>query len=191
MGLTLEHKYYEVSKTLANRYRVSPTMREDLVQEGFLAYLEEKEKGETSHETIVTKMRKAMHIYANYKGLVVTIPHGGKTVGFNSRVQEEDVMSLGATDKALWYALSSQATRVAETEVDAVGPVVEPLEGIGIYYPPELTDEERMVFEKITVEGFRMQELATSLKKSRQWVGATYQSAVKKLRDSVLSEQQL
>lgn len=186
-----EVDYYEVSKTLAKRYKVPTHLREDLIQEGYLVYLEEQEKGVVDHETLVTKMRKAMHVYANYKGLVVTIPHGGKTVGFNSRVQEEDVMSLGATDKALWYALSSQATRVAETEVDAVGLSTEPLEGIDIYYPPELTAEEREVFEKIAVQGFRMQELATNLKKSRQWVGVTYKSAVKKLRDSALYEQQL
>jgi len=59
--LTEPVDYYKLCRNYASRYRVSPDQREDLVQEGYLAYLECVDKGCSDPERFETSIRQAMY----------------------------------------------------------------------------------------------------------------------------------
>lgn len=176
--------YYKLCKTLASRYKVTPDQREDLVQEGYLAYLECVDKGCTHEEIIETNIRKAMYNHVNFKQRVIQVPPSGQTYGFlKSLMSLETTEGLSPTEKALYFALTGEAVGLDALDKEMQGVSHEGYLALGIAVSKALDEQEASVFRKIALHGYTQEEVAVSLGVSRQKVDRIYQTATEKLKE--------
>jgi RNA polymerase sigma factor (sigma-70 family) len=176
--------YHKLCKTLASRYKVTPDQREDLVQEGYLAYLECVDKGCTHEEIIETNIRKAMYNHVNFKQRVVQVPPSGQTYGFlKSLMSLETTEGLSPTEKALYFALTGEAVGLDALDKEMQGASHEGYLALGMAVSKALDEQEASVFRKIALHGYTQKEVAISMGTSQQWVNQLYQSALDKLKE--------
>lgn len=179
--------YHKLCKTLASRYKVTPDQREDLVQEGYLAYLECVAKGCDHPDVIATKIREAMYDYTNFKQRPIEIPSDNNHRGLKKRWSNlETLEGLGPTEKALYFALMGEYVTLDTLDKDLLEDSHEDLVNLGMVITQVLTEQEASVFRKVALHGYELQEVGKSMGFSKQRAGQIYQGAVTKLREKLL-----
>lgn len=179
--------YHKLCKTIASRYRVTPDQREDLIQEGYLAYLECLEKGCSHPDVLETSIRHAMYDYTNFKQRPIEIPSNNNHRGLKKRwANLESLDGLGATEKALYFALMGDYVSLDTLDKDMLEESHEELVTLGMAITQVLTEQEASIFRKIALHGYELQEVGKALGMSKQRVDQIYQKAVAKLQEKLL-----
>jgi len=180
--------YYKLCKSHASRYRVSPDQREDLVQEGYLAYLECVDKGCTDPERLETSIRQAMYDYVNFKSMPVEVPSRKDYYGLKKKWDNLDNLdTLTATEKALYFALMADYVTLDDLDKEMLcEDSHEDLVTLGLAVTKALDEQEASVFRKIALHGYEMHEVGDALGFSRQRVNQIYQGALEKLREILM-----
>lgn len=179
--------YHKLCKTIASRYRVSADQREDLIQEGYLAYLECVERGCSHPDVIETSIRQAMYDYTNFKQRPIEIPSDNNHRGLKKRwANLETLEDLGPTEKALYFALMGEYVTLDTLDKDLLEDSHEDLVNLGMAITQALTEQEASVFRKVALHGYELQEVGKSMGFSKQRAGQIYQDAVVKLREKLL-----
>lgn len=99
---------------LASKFR-GFSQREDLIQEGVLAYYEGVAKGVTDEWRLVTDMRKAMYTYANYNSKSVKVPNSGNSYKLTKDLPPEEYDKLSEKERAVYQIL-----RQTESSLDGL-----------------------------------------------------------------------
>lgn len=179
--------YYKISKALASRYKVSADQREDLIQEGYLAYLECLEKGCTHPDIIQTTMRQAMYDHTNFKQRPIEIPSDNNHRGLRKRWESlESLEGLSPTEKALYFALTGEYVSTDTLDKELLEDSHEDLVALGMAITKALSEREASVFRKVALHGYELQEVGKSMGVSKQAVHQIYQEAVEKLRSKLM-----
>lgn len=179
--------YHKLCKTIASRYKVSTDQRQDLIQEGYLAYLECVAKGCTHPDVIETNIRQAMYDYTNFKQRPIEIPSDNNHRGLKKRWSNlETLDGLSATEKALYFALTGEYVSVDTLDKELLEESHEELVTLGMAITQVLSEEEAYVFRKVALHGYELKEVGKSMKVSKQRVGQIYQEAVSKLRERIM-----
>ncbi len=179
--------YYKLCRNYASRYRVSADQREDLVQEGYLAYLECVDKGCTHPDLIETSIRQAMYSYTNFKSMPVEVPSRKENYGLKKKWENlETLDGLSATERALYFALTGEYVSVDTLDKEAVEGSHEELLSLGMAVTKALDEQEASVFRKIALHGYEMHEVGDALGCSKQRVNQIYQGAIEKLREILM-----
>lgn len=179
--------YYKLCKTVASRYRVTPDQREDLVQEGYLAYLECVDKGCSNPDTIATSIREAMYDYTNFKQRPIEIPSDNNHRGLKKRwANLKNLDGLGPTERALYFALMGEYVSLDTLDKDLLDESHEDLANLGMAITQALTEREASIFRKVALHGYELQEVGKALGMSKQRVDQIYQKAVAKLQEKLL-----
>ena len=179
--------YHKLCKTLASRYKVTPDQRDDLVQEGYLAYLECVAKGCDHPDVIETSIRQAMYSYTNFKQRPIEVPSRKEYYGLKKRWEElETLDGLSATEKALYFALTGEYVSTDTLDKEMLQESHEDFLALGMAVTKALDEQEASVFRKIALHGYTQEEVSKALKLSQQRVSQVYQSAVDKLRELIL-----
>ena len=175
--------YHKLCKSIASRYRVTPDQREDLIQEGYLAYLECVEKGCSHPDVIETSIRQAMYDYTNFKQRPIEIPSRKEYYGLKKRWESlESPDGLSPTEKALYFALTGEYVSVDTLDKEMTEDSHEDLISLGMAVTKALDEQEASVFRKIALHGYTQEEVSIALTMSRQRVDRIYQSSVAKLK---------
>lgn len=175
--------YHKLCKSIASRYRVTPDQREDLIQEGYLAYLECVDKGCSHPVVIETSIRQAMYDYTNFKQRPIEIPSDNNHRGLKKRwANLESLDSLSSTEKALYFALTGEYVSVDTLDKEMTEDSHEDLISLGMAVTKALDEQEASVFRKIALHGYTQEEVSIALAMSRQRVDRIYQSSVAKLK---------
>lgn len=183
----MNSEYYNLCKSLASRYRVTPDQRGDLIQEGYLAYLECLEKGCSHPDIIETSIRQRMYNYTNFKQRPIEIPSDNNYRGLKKRWTDLDSLDgLSPTEKALYFALMGDYVTLDSAERELLEESHEDLINLGMVVTQVLTEQEASVFRKIALHGYKLQEVGQSMGASKQWVALIYRGALEKLREKIL-----
>lgn len=179
--------YHKLCKARAARYRVTVDQREDLVQEGYLAYLECVSKGCTHPDVIETSIRQAMYDYTNFKQRPIEIPSNNNHRGLKKRWSNlENLDDLTATEKALYFALMGEYVTLDALDKSTLEGSHEDLIELGMAVTKALDEQEASVFRKIALHGYEVQEVSKAMGISKQRVSKTYQTALGKLREILM-----
>lgn len=180
--------YYKLCRNYASRYRVSVDQREDLVQEGYLAYLECVDKGCTHPDLIETSIRQAMYSYTNFKNMPVEVPSRKENYGLKKKWDNLDNLdSLTATERALYFALMGDYVTLEDLDKEMLCEGShEDLVTLGLAVTKALDEQEASVFRKIALHGYEMHEVGDALGFSKQRVNQIYQGAIEKLREILM-----
>lgn len=179
--------YHKLCKSIASRYRVTPDQREDLIQEGYLAYLECLDKGCSHPDVIETSIRQAMYDYTNFKQRPIEIPSDNNHRGLKKRwANLESLDSLSSTEKALYFALTGEYVSLDALDNDLTSESHEHLVNLGMAITQALGEQEASVFRKIALHGYTQEEVAIALGISQQRISQMYQGAVDKLKEILL-----
>ena len=185
--MNTEIDYYKLCKTLASRYKVTPDQREDLVQEGYLAYLECVAKGCDHPDVIETSIRHAMYDYTNFRQRPIEIPSDNNNRGLRKRWDDlENLDGLSTTEKALYLALTGEYVSIDTLDKELTSESHDELVTLGMAITQALEEQEASVFRKIALHGYTQEEVSKALKLSQQRVSQVYQSAVDKLQELIL-----
>lgn len=164
----------------ANKYR-NKEIKDDLIQEGWVAYFEAKGKGIEDHSKITTKIRKAMYNYVNFRNLAVTVPVTGDTYKTKKVVTEENLGLQTKQVTNLFYAIQNNTVSYGSTpETDYVEDTTFELKNLLEY---ELTQEELLILNLKVYEEKTFKEISLTLNISPQSVYNKYNRAVKKLKE--------
>lgn len=178
--------YHKLCKSIASRYRVTPDQREDLIQEGYLAYLECVDKGCSHPDVIETSIRHAMYNYTNFKQRPIEIPSRKEYYGLKKRWESlETLDGLSPTEKALYFALTGEYVSVDALDKEGLDESHEDFLALGMAVTKALDEQEASVFRKIALHGYTQEEVSVALDISRQKVDRIYQRAVEKIRDLI------
>ncbi len=180
--------YYKLCRSHASRYRVSPDQREDLVQEGYLAYLECVDKGCTDHERFETSIRQAMYDYTNFRQRPIEIPSDNNHRGLKKKWATLDSLdTLTPTERALYFALMGDYVTLEDLDKEMLCEGShEDLVTLGLAVTKALDEQESSVFRKIALHGYEMHEVGDALGFSKQRVNQIYQGALEKLREILM-----
>jgi RNA polymerase sigma factor (sigma-70 family) len=179
--------YHKLCKSIASRYRVTSDQREDLIQEGYLAYLECVEKGCSHPDVIETSIRHAMYDYTNFKQRPIEIPSRKEYYGLKKRWESlESLDGLSPTEKALYFALTGEYVSVDALDKEGLDESHEDFLALGMAVTKALDEQEASVFRKIALHGYTQEEVSASLGMSQQRVSQLYQGATEKLREILL-----
>jgi len=185
--LTEPIDYYKLCRNYASRYKIASDQREDLVQEGYVAYLECVAKGWTDHDKIETRIRQSMYSYTNFRNRAIEVPSRKDYYGLKKRWDSlETLDGLSTTEKALYYALTGEYVSVDTLDKEAVEGSHEELLALGMAVTKALDDQEASVFRKVALHGYKMDEVGVALGFSKQRVNQIYQSAVEKIREILM-----
>ena len=186
--MTQSVDYYKLCRSHASRYRVSVDQREDLVQEGYLAYLECVDKGCSDPERIETSIRQAMYDYTNFRQRPIEIPSNNNHRGLKKRWATLDSLdTLTATERALYFALMGDYVTLDELDKEMLCEGShEDLVELGLAVTKALDEQEASVFRKIALHGYEMHEVGDALGCSKQRVNQIYQGAIEKLREILM-----
>lgn len=183
----MNRDYHKLCKSIASRYRVTPDQREDLIQEGYLAYLECVEKGCSHPDVIETSIRHAMYNYTNFKQRPIEIPSRKEYYGLKKRWESlETLDGLSPTEKALYFALTGEYVSVDALDKEGLDESHEDFLALGMAVTKALDEQEASVFRKIALHGYEFHEVGESIGVSKQRVSQIYQGALEKLREILL-----
>lgn len=175
--------YYKLCRDRASRYRVTADQREDLVQEGYLAYLEAVAKGCDHPDILETRIRQAMYDYTNFKQRPIEIPSNNNHRGLKKRWATLDTLdTLTATERALYFALMGEYVTLDTLDKEMLEGSHEDLVELGLAVTKALDEQEASIFRKIALHGYELQEVGKAMGVSKQRVNQIYQSALEKLR---------
>lgn len=176
--------YHKLCKSIASRYRVTPDQREDLVQEGYLAYLECVAIGCTHRDVIETNIRKSMYNYVNFKQRTIQVPPSGQTYSFlKGLLSLKTTDGLSPTEKALYFALTGEPVSLDTLDKEVQDTSQEDYTALGLAITKALDEQEASVFRKVALHGYNQEELAVAMGVSQQRISQLYQSALDKLRE--------
>jgi len=179
--------YYQLCKDRASRYRVTTDQREDLVQEGYLAYLEAVAKGCSHPDILETRIRQAMYDYTNFRQRPIEIPSNNNHRGLKKRWATLDSLdTLTPTERALYFALMGDYVTIDALDKEMLEGSHEDLVELGMAVTKALDEQEASVFRKIALHGYEMQEVGKAMGCSKQRVNQIYQGALEKLRDILM-----
>lgn len=179
--------YHKMCKSIASRYRVTPDQREDLIQEGYLAYLECVARGCDNPDAIATSIREAMYDYTNFKQRPVEVPADNNHRGLKKRwANLESLEGLGPTERALYFALMGEYVSLDTLDKDLLEESHEDLVTLGMAITQALSEREASVFRKIALHGYELHEVGKAMGVSKQRVDELYQRAVAKLQKRLL-----
>jgi len=179
--------YHALCKARASRYRVTADQREDLIQEGYLAYLECVAKGCTHPDIIETSIRQAMYDYTNFKQRPIEIPSDNNHRGLKKRWATLDNLdTLTATEKALYFALMGDYVTLDTLDKEVLEGSHEELAELGLAVTKALDEQEASVFRKVALHGYTLQEVGKSMGVSKQRADKVYQGALEKLREILM-----
>ena len=179
--------YHKLCKARASRYRVTAYQREDLVQEGYLAYLECLAKGCTHPDVIETSIRQAMYDYTNFKQRPIEVPSDNNNRGLKKRWSDlEDLDDLSATERALYFALMGEYVTLDVLDKEMLEGSHEELAELGMAVTKALDEQEASIFRKVALHGYTMKEVGKSMGVSKQRVDQIYQGALDKLREILM-----
>jgi len=179
--------YHALCKARASRYRVTVDQREDLIQEGYLAYLECVAKGCTHPDIIETSIRQAMYDYTNFKQRPIEIPSDNNHRGLKKRWATLDNLdTLTATEKALYFALMGDYVTLDTLDKEMLEGSHEELAELGLAVTKALDEQEASVFRKVALHGYTLQEVGKSMGVSKQRADKVYQGALEKLREILM-----
>lgn len=180
--------YHKLCKARASRYRVTVDQREDLVQEGYLAYLECVAKGCTHPDVIETSIRQAMYDYTNFKQRPIEVPSRKDSYGLKKKWADLDNLDdLTPTERALYFALMGEYVTLDELDKEVLCEGShEELAELGMAVTKALDEQEASIFRKVALHGYTMREVGKSMGVSKQRVDQIYQGALDKLREILM-----
>lgn len=163
------------------------TSKDDLIQEGVLAYYEAVNAGVDNIDRALTNMRKAMYAYANYHNKPTKIPVSGKNYRLTKDLPPEEYEGLTEQEKAVYAALrhSSKDLGDYEDKLEQSGLPVEISLAIrqGFF---KLKPYERAVIVGLILEGLDTTTVGELLGMDRRRVGDMRNTALAKLKKMII-----
>jgi RNA polymerase sigma factor (sigma-70 family) len=184
MGPYTEKELLAKAKELSRRFR-GFGQQEDLVSEGVVAYYEGIELGDTDENSLINRMRKAMHSYANYKTKPTTIPSRGEYYRLTKELPEEEIQKLSPRERDVYYALKGNTKDISDLGESLVAHQMKAEDILHWRQCLEtvLTLRERQVFIAIAILGLTVYDLADIFDCSPQAISHSNSNAVKKLKE--------
>jgi RNA polymerase sigma factor (sigma-70 family) len=178
---------------LANRFN-SPSHRDDMVQEGVLKCYEilaDDEKVHPAH--LYREAKRRMHDYLNIDVLPVTVPAHNITRRLTRDIDDDEIGEMSeAGHKWLKVVLSSTSGQYNEEYGGSGKDHVERYETRDFAKHVIKTAREKLTTEELEVVKLRyfgdmtQEDVANAMGKNKMWVSRYENSAMQKLRKSVL-----
>jgi len=178
---------------LANRFN-SPSHRDDMVQEGVLKCYEilaDDEKVHPAH--LYREAKRRMHDYLNLDVLPVTVPAHNITRRLTRDIDDDEIGEMSeAGHKWLKVVLSSTSGQYNEEYGGSGKDHVERYETRDFAKHVIKTAREKLTTEELEVVKLRyfgdmtQEDVANAMGKNKMWVSRYENSAMQKLRKSVL-----
>ena len=175
-----------IIKQTAKRFKVNPNLREDLAQEGYLAYLELVASGkDVTEDKIRSVVLRSMYDYLNFKNLPVTIPINGtsrdamlSTFDPDKAHPHQKLINLikTATHKQLDENMPIEDLTYSKVEEEDL------LHKLNIAVG-ELPDREFEIVFNRYFNGLTMQETGDKIGLTKQRVGQLEKQALDKLKE--------
>ena len=178
---------------LANRFN-SPSHRDDMVQEGVLKCYEIlDEDGEVHPAHLYREAKRRMHDYLNIDVLPVTVPAHNITRRLTRDIDDDEIGEMSeAGHKWLKVVLSSTSGQYNEEYGGSGKDHVERYETRDFAKHVIKTAREKLTTEELEVVKLRyfgdmtQEDVANAMGKNKMWVSRYENSAMQKLRKSVL-----
>ena len=178
---------------LANRFN-SPSHRDDMVQEGVLKCYEILADGEEVHPAhLYREAKRRMHDYLNIDVLPVTVPAHNITRRLTRDIDDDEIGEMSeAGHKWLKVVLSSASGQYNEEYGGSGKDHVERYETKDFAKHVIKTAREKLTTEELEVVKLRyfgdmtQEDVANAMGKNKMWVSRYENSAMQKLRKSVL-----
>ena len=178
---------------LANRFN-SPSHRDDMVQEGVLKCYEIlDEDGEVHPAHLYREAKRRMHDYLNIDVLPVTVPAHNITRRLTRDIDDDEIGEMSeAGHKWLRVVLSSTSGQYNEEYGGSGKDHVERYETRDFAKHVIKTAREKLTTEELEVVKLRyfgdmtQEDVANAMGKNKMWVSRYENSAMQKLRKSVL-----
>ena len=171
---------------LARKYR-GYTEKEDLIQEGCLAYYKALDKGETDINRLQTEMRKAMSRYANLKDRTVALPDSESNWFLRKELAPEEYKNLSSSQKSFYdaYRGGSTSTEVIEELFSESPLTVEQRLSLKQGFEG-MSEKHKKAVVYCTILGLTQNQTADKLKVSRQRVQQILREAQEKLTAALI-----
>ena len=178
---------------LANRFN-SPSHRDDMVQEGVLKCYEILEDNEEVHPAhLYREAKRRMHDYINIDVLPVAVPAHNITRRLTRDIDDDEIGEMSeAGHKWLKVVLSSTSGQYNEEYGGSGKDHVERYETRDFAKHVIKTAREKLTTEELEVVKLRyfgdmtQEDVANAMGKNKMWVSRYENSAMQKLRKSVL-----
>ena len=178
---------------LANRFN-SPSHRDDMVQEGVLKCYEILDEDEEVHPAhLYREAKRRMHDYLNIDVLPVTVPAHNITRRLTRDIDDDEIGEMSeAGHKWLRVVLSSTSGQYNEEYGGSGKDHVERYETRDFAKHVIKTAREKLTTEELEVVKLRyfgdmtQEDVANAMGKNKMWVSRYENSAMQKLRKSVL-----
>jgi len=178
---------------LANRFN-SPSHRDDMVQEGVLKCYEILDEDEEVHPAhLYREAKRRMHDYLNIDVLPVTVPAHNITRRLTRDIDDDEIGEMSeAGHKWLKVVLSSTSGQYNEEYGGSGKDHVERYETRDFAKHVIKTAREKLTTEELEVVKLRyfgdmtQEDVANDMGKNKMWVSRYENSAMQKLRKSVL-----
>ena len=178
---------------LANRFN-SPSHRDDMVQEGVLKCYEILDEDEEVHPAhLYREAKRRMHDYLNIDVLPVTVPAHNITRRLTRDIDDDEIGEMSeAGHKWLKVVLSSTSGQYNEEYGGSGKDHVERYETRDFAKHVIKTAREKLTTEELEVVKLRyfgdmtQEDVANAMGKNKMWVSRYENSAMQKLRKSVL-----
>lgn len=178
---------------LANRFN-SPSHRDDMVQEGVLKCYEILADDEEVHPAhLYREAKRRMHDYLNIDVLPVTVPAHNITRRLTRDIDDDEIGEMSeAGHKWLKVVLSSTSGQYNEEYGGSGKDHVERYETRDFAKHVIKTAREKLTTEELKVVKLRyfgdmtQEDVANAMGKNKMWVSRYENSAMQKLRKSVL-----
>jgi len=178
---------------LANRFN-SPSHRDDMVQEGVLKCYEIlADDGEVHPAHLYREAKRRMHDYLNIDVLPVTVPAHNITRRLTRDIDDDEIGEMSeAGHKWLKVVLSSTSGQYNEEYGGSGKDHVERYETRDFAKHVIKTAREKLTTEELEVVKLRyfgdmtQEDVANAMGKNKMWVSRYENSAMQKLRKSVL-----
>jgi RNA polymerase sigma factor (sigma-70 family) len=178
---------------LANRFN-SPSHRDDMVQEGVLKCYEILSDDEEVHPAhLYREAKRRMHDYLNIDVLPVTVPAHNITRRLTRDIDDDEIGEMSeAGHKWLKVVLSSTSGQYNEEYGGSGKDHVERYETRDFAKHVIKTAREKLTTEELEVVKLRyfgdmtQEDVANAMGKNKMWVSRYENSAMQKLRKSVL-----
>ena len=183
----------EMCERVANRFN-SPSHRDDMVQEGVLKCYEIlAEDGEVHPAHLYREAKRRMHDYLNIDVLPVTVPAHNITRRLTRDIDDDEIGEMSeAGHKWLRVVLSSTSGQYNEEYGGSGKDHVERYETRDFAKHVIKTAREKLTTEELEVVKLRyfgdmtQEDVANAMGKNKMWVSRYENSAMQKLRKSVM-----
>lgn len=169
----------------ARRFKVDPTMKEDLISEGYVAAFQLLNGNEVVTESKLSSViLTAMHDYLNLKNLPVTVPIGGNTREVLSR--NFDLDKAKPHQKILHMVKKAQHKPIDQdlTFEDEPSTILEEKDLLDkvVVFMHQLPDRQFDIIFPRYFQGLTQQEVGDKLGLSKQYVSTQESQALKALK---------